>query len=180
MIQYFAEKSDPNPLVQRSIKEKWSIWSLQGGLETLTNKLHESLVEMGVQIVHETPCDSIEFTQDGSVSLHTGKEKLTYDHLVCSLSADSVAPLLNDSHAVLKENLNDIVTVSVGLVNLEYKGNVIKNGGFGILVPSSEPVNLLGIIYDSCVFPQHDSEPGDTSRLTVSSLEIIPYTLWVV
>lgn len=163
-----AVTPDTNPLVQRSIKEKWSIWSLQGGLQTLADKIYESLLDMGVQVLLETPCHEIKFLQDGSVSLRTGKQKLFYDHLFSSLSACRMSPLLHNSHAKLKNKLNTIRSVSVGLVNLDYQGNVIRDGGFGVLVPSSEPVKVLGIIYDSCVFPQHDSK-ADSSRLTVSS-----------
>jgi oxygen-dependent protoporphyrinogen oxidase len=158
---------DPHPLVQKSIKDKWSIWSLQGGLQTFANKLHESLIQMGVTVLSETPCTSIEFKEDGSVLLSTGKENFVSDHLISTLSADRLLSILPDSHLTLKNVLNEIKSVSVGLVNLEYKDNVIQNEGFGVLLPSSEPVNILGIIYDSCLFPQHDRSEGSHSRLTV-------------
>lgn len=157
---------DPNPLVQRSIKEKWSIWSLEGGLQTLADTLHSSLHDMGVKVLLETPCHEIQCLPDGTVAIQSENQTFIYDHLISTLSACRVSPLLKDSHPELRQDLDGITSVTVGLVNLEYQGNVIKDDGFGVLVPSSEPVKVLGIIYDSCVFPQHDGK-ADTSRLTV-------------
>ena len=42
----------------------------------------------------------------------------------------------------------------MAVVNLVYDSDLIKNPGFGYLVPSSENSKVLGVIYDSCVFPQ--------------------------
>lgn len=39
--------------------------------------------------------------------------------------------------------------------------------GFGHLVPSWEDPGLLGIVYDSVPFPQHNRQTGQTTRLTV-------------
>ncbi|XP_031552690.1 protoporphyrinogen oxidase-like [Actinia tenebrosa] len=158
---------DNHPLVQKSIQEKWSIWSLQGGLQTFADKLHESLVHMGVNVLSETPCRAIEFKNNGSVCLSTDTKDIVSDHLVSTLSTGVLSSVLTDSLQPLKNILNEIKSVSVGLVNLEYKSNLIQDEGFGILLPSSEPVNILGIIYDSCVFPQHDRNDGNHTRLTI-------------
>lgn len=39
--------------------------------------------------------------------------------------------------------------------------------GFGHLLPSSEDRGLLGVVYDSVAFPQHNRPYGQTTRLTV-------------
>lgn len=39
--------------------------------------------------------------------------------------------------------------------------------GFGHLLPSSEDQALLGVVYDSVAFPQHNRPTGETTRLTV-------------
>lgn len=41
--------------------------------------------------------------------------------------------------------------------------------GFGYLVPASERVPELGVIFDSCAFPTQDEHPGVEQRLTVST-----------
>ena len=40
--------------------------------------------------------------------------------------------------------------------------------GFGHLLPSSESGHILGIVYDSCTFPDHNRDDGPSTRLTVS------------
>lgn len=39
--------------------------------------------------------------------------------------------------------------------------------GFGHLLPSSEDKGLLGVVYDSVFFPEHNRPDGQTTRLTV-------------
>ena len=39
----------------------------------------------------------------------------------------------------------------------------LKENGFGFLVPSCEDKSLLGVTYDSCVFPEHDSPQGKSA-----------------
>jgi len=62
-------------------------------------------------------------------------------------------------YIVLGQMLGHIRFVDVAVVNLEYEGAPHENLphlGFGHLVPSTEPSKVLGIVYDSCAFPEHD------------------------
>merc|ERR1712008_424176 len=54
--------------------------------------------------------------------------------------------------------------VDVAVINFMFQGkHLIKEPAFGFLVPSSEKnVPILGVIYDTCSFPQ-----GDTTIFTV-------------
>ncbi|NXF00490.1 PPOX oxidase, partial [Menura novaehollandiae] len=70
----------------------------------------------------------------------------------------------------LARELRRIPAASVAVVNLQYEGATLPVTGFGHLVPSSEDPALLGIVYDSVAFPEHDGAgtPGTPSlRLTV-------------
>jgi len=58
--------------------------------------------------------------------------------------------------------LSAIPFVDVGVVNLEFKGNVLDSNGFGFLVPSNQSDPILGCIFDTCTFRQ-----GDRTILTV-------------
>ena len=42
--------------------------------------------------------------------------------------------------------------------------------GFGHLLPSFEDGPMLGVIYDSCTFPQHDRTDKPSTRFTVSHM----------
>lgn len=52
------------------------------------------------------------------------------------------------------------------IVNLGYKKRVLNKQGFGYLVASHEKEDVLGVVFDSCVFPQYNRWPEET-RLTV-------------
>ncbi|NWU29416.1 PPOX oxidase, partial [Dyaphorophyia castanea] len=96
----------------------------------------------------------------------------------------------------LARELRRIPAASVAVVNLQYEGAALPvtvravpaavpdpqecpqppggdpspapPPGFGHLVPSSEDPALLGIVYDSVAFPEHDGTRGTPSlRLTV-------------
>lgn len=64
---------------------------------------------------------------------------------------------------------------SVYVVNVGYRGKDLlppAKRGFGLLVPQDQNMEILGIIFDSCVFPtQHAASGGEGSpsetRLTV-------------
>ena len=49
------------------------------------------------------------------------------------------------------------------VVNVIYDGHVLPANGFGYLVPAQEPSDILGVVFDSCVFPTE----VPTTRLTV-------------
>uniref|UniRef100_A0A673MDE9 Protoporphyrinogen oxidase n=1 Tax=Sinocyclocheilus rhinocerous TaxID=307959 RepID=A0A673MDE9_9TELE len=78
-----------------------------------------------------------------------------------------LASVLPPAAQHLSEQLRSIASVNVAVVNLEYEGFILPFTGFGHLVPSSEDPGLLGVVYDSVPFPQHNRSGGLTTRLTV-------------
>ncbi|NXR91027.1 PPOX oxidase, partial [Hypocryptadius cinnamomeus] len=96
---------------------------------------------------------------------------LTADHVVSALPASALARALPAEAEPLARELRAIPAASVAVVNLQYEGAALPVTGFGHLVPSSEDPALLGIVYDSVAFPEHDgtpATPGTPSlRLTV-------------
>jgi len=44
---------------------------------------------------------------------------------------------------------------SIWVVNLLFKGDILPKKGFGYLVPSQEKEPILGVIFDSCIFPKN-------------------------
>ncbi|NXN40061.1 PPOX oxidase, partial [Rhinoptilus africanus] len=77
----------------------------------------------------------------------------------------ALAEVLPEEAEPLAQELRRIPAVSVAVVNLQYQGVTLPVTGFGHLVPSSEDASLLGIVYDSVAFPQHDG--AGALRLTV-------------
>uniref|UniRef100_H2ZDW7 Amine oxidase domain-containing protein n=1 Tax=Ciona savignyi TaxID=51511 RepID=H2ZDW7_CIOSA len=108
------------------------------------------------------------------------------DHVIAALPSHALSAILRRSNHVSRSNMevsdnHELVTstlgimlrhihwVDVAVVNIEYDGRpseILPHVGFGHLVPSSEASNVLGVVYDSCVFPQHDRLSSPSTRLT--------------
>ncbi|NXV53899.1 PPOX oxidase, partial [Uria aalge] len=79
----------------------------------------------------------------------------------------ALAEVLPEEAEPLARELRRIPAASVAVVNLQYQGVTLPVTGFGHLVPSSEDASLLGIVYDSVAFPEHDGAGAGSVRLTV-------------
>lgn len=162
------DTSVQSPLVERAKNEHWTIWSLQGGMQTLPDKLHEVLKQRGVNFLMNTPCTAVNFKPDGKLTVSWPKDQITVDQVISGLPAQTLANILPKDCVELASELRNIQATTAGVVNLEYEGSVVPMEGFGYLVPSSEPLQVLGIIFDSCAFPENDRRGQKTTRITVS------------
>ncbi|XP_056290452.1 protoporphyrinogen oxidase isoform X2 [Pseudoliparis swirei] len=157
----------PGPLAQRSIEESWAQWSLSRGVESLPEAIAEYLQRSGrVELHREADVQHISPSASGwKISLEDGV--MSADHIISALPAKVLASLLPSSCQPLVQLLQGVSTVTVAVVNLEYEGSVLPVAGFGHLLPSSEDRGVLGVVYDSVPFPQHNRPGGPTTRLTV-------------
>lgn len=136
-------------LEMRAKRDRWSIFSLNNGLETLTTALHDNILKNNVDVVLNEHCEELNLSSSG-VKLSCGKN-YEVNHLVSTIPARSLGKLLENQHPQLAQLLNKIPTVSMAVVNLYYKENLLKDLAFGFLVPPKEKLPILGVIYDSCV-----------------------------
>ncbi|XP_076594182.1 protoporphyrinogen oxidase isoform X1 [Chaetodon auriga] len=157
----------PGPLAQRSVKESWSQWSLKRGVESLPESITDYLQQSGrVQLHREAAVRQISPSASGW-KIHLEDGVISADHVISALPAKALSSALPSSCQPLIQQLQDIDTVTVAVVNLEYEGSILPVTGFGHLLPSSEDRGLLGVVYDSVPFPQHNRPNGQTTRLTV-------------
>lgn len=161
------ERGAESGLSRRARAERWSQWSLRGGMQTLPEALAQFLRERGVELRCHQPLRSLRRRHDGRWELTLADGSVTADHVVSALPAAALAEALPAEAAALAQELRRIPTVSVAVVNLQYEGVALPVTGFGHLVPSSEDGSLLGIVYDSVAFPQHDGVAAASLRLTV-------------
>lgn len=148
----FKKKKQPaskSPFVQQMLKT--SLFSFKNGMETLTQRLAERLN------VAFLLGESVDALHEGGVILASGR-RLEADHIFSTLPAQSLQKLLPFS-----ETLAQIDFVSTAVVTLGYRQPVLKREGFGYLIPSTEQEKVLGVVFDSSVFPQQ----GSGTRLTV-------------
>ncbi|XP_072548644.1 protoporphyrinogen oxidase [Salminus brasiliensis] len=166
-----SEKRPPvvhSALVHRAQKERWAQWSLRRGIQALPEALEEVLRgRERVEVHNNAPVRRLDNTPAGwEIKLEDGGS-LKADHVISALPASALASVLPPAAKPLSEQLQAIPTATVGMVNLEFSGSVLPVTGFGHLVPSSEDRGLLGVVYDSVPFPQHNRTGEPSTRLTV-------------
>ena len=100
-------------------------------------------------------------------NVQTGDTEISLDdvdHVISALPSHDLTRVLQaSSHDAdlhkLSKWLSEIHFVDVAVVHVEFDGPPEKNLpslGFGHLVPKTETSNLLGVIYDSCLFPEQN------------------------
>ena len=144
------------------------MWTLRNGLQELVDAWIEHLCKLGLASKTDTHCKQLELTNDNKIQCHTKNEVIEADHVISSLSSSDIASLLPANLVKLKNYLKEIPSVTVAVVNLEFKVKVLPQDGFGFLVPSCESMKILGVVFDSCVF---DDGRG-TTKLTVRKISV--------
>ncbi|PVD18355.1 hypothetical protein C0Q70_20904 [Pomacea canaliculata] len=153
---------------KRAKEERWASWSLRHGMQQITHAMTAAVSANPVCDVRiSSPCQSLSLGSDGKIKVKTEAEDISADHVVSSIYANDLASLLPEKYVELRSALQSIPAVSVYVVNLEYPGEHIPVQGFGHLLPSSENPYVLGIVYDSCTFPEHNRKDKPSTRLTV-------------
>nr|CAG4643225.1 EOG090X06SP [Ilyocryptus agilis] len=143
-------------LAKQSQREKWPLWTLQGGLQSLPEALAEKAAKNGVELFVESPVNELEFQKDGSVIVKCREGELHASKVISALPSFQLAKLVAKSHPELSSLLEPINFVTVGLVNLEWPDQRLTESAFGFLVPSTQKSSLLGAVYNTCSFPQGD------------------------
>ncbi|XP_072420822.1 protoporphyrinogen oxidase isoform X1 [Chiloscyllium punctatum] len=161
------DASFTSPLVRRAQTEGWAQWSLKRGMQSLPEAMEQELQRRGVEIHRYTPVNRIQQTPDGAWEVHLDGGTMKADHIFSSVPAKVLSRILPPSWVAVCDSLQQIDSVSVTVVNLEYDGSVLPVTGFGHLVPSQESREILGVVYDSCSFPEQDRVGAPTTRLTV-------------
>ncbi|CAG2122988.1 unnamed protein product, partial [Medioppia subpectinata] len=132
-----------------------------------------TLEDNPIEIYNNSTVKQIAFNQSAKsalISISTPDDsnvEIEAEYIFSSLPANSLAKVLPNEYSDLSDVLNEIKTVNMAVVNLEFDGKLMAaDSGFGFLVPSCEDSKILGIIYDSCVTPEFNAGQ-DITRLTV-------------
>ncbi|RWS10055.1 protoporphyrinogen oxidase-like protein [Dinothrombium tinctorium] len=160
-------------LLREAKAQKWSMWSLRNGIQTLPEKLADylhNLEDHRVEIYKDSKVTQIDFDGDiANITIKTPDEtvELQSSHVFSAIPANSLSKCLNsDRFSKFRDRLNSIEHINVAVVNLEFLGkNRLKDRGFGFLTPSSSKSPLLGVTFDSSSFPQQDAGK-DITRVT--------------
>ncbi|XP_063802876.1 protoporphyrinogen oxidase isoform X2 [Pseudophryne corroboree] len=156
-----------SPLIQRSKKERWSQWSLRGGMQTLSEALEDYIRQKGVEVHKDTPVEGLEIGGDRRWQVRLPHGSIAADHVFSAVPAAGLSRLLAPVAQPMATILHELSAASVAVVNLEYEGDILPISGFGHLIPSFEDRAVLGIVYDSLAFPEHNRRGTASTRLTV-------------
>lgn len=138
---------------QKAASQRWAIYSLAGGLETLPRTLVQKLSENDlISLNLNSSCDRIKFVPGGPAQITVNGVNHSTKHIVSSIPSYKFAKLVEHQHPKLANELNMIKCVDVAVINLHYRSDLLEQKGFGLLVPPMENLPILGIIFDSCCF----------------------------
>ncbi|KAL4229963.1 hypothetical protein ACF0H5_010354 [Mactra antiquata] len=154
-------------LFERKQAEKWASFSFRNGLQQLPYTLSEVLKQNpNVEISKHSSCSDLEFNDDGA-KLTVNGESVQADHVVSSIYSADLASILADKHEDLRSFLKNIPAVDTVVACFEFDEEIKMRPGFGHLTPSFVNSCVLGVIYDSCTFPEHDRPDKKSTRFTV-------------
>lgn len=175
-------------LLDKFDREKVMSYNIKTGLQTLPEHLSNSLLntneDNSLSIFNQTQVVSINFNENDddqapcSVRVKTVDGDLVEiyaDHIVSTLPSIDLAKILPESITVelskALENVTNIKHSPVGCVCLEYR-NLKRTGknanvldSFGFLTQSKAGSRVLGIAFDSAMFPEID-RPLNSTRMT--------------
>lgn len=134
----------------RKKKKDGRLFSFQKGVGSFIRHLEEKLE---YPILYGCEALSIEKKEGGYV-VHTQQQSFAADNIVIALPAYEAAKLLRSLDLEVATNLDKIPYRSLTIVHVVIEGHVLKYPGFGYLVPSTEKEPLMGVVFDSAVFPQ--------------------------
>lgn len=139
------------------------IFSFKNGMETLTTALYHSL-KSAIRL--NCPVQTIEKRNDFLTVKTLGGEIHEADQVFLAIPALAAARLVEKESPSLSHEMSQTPYASVAIANLGWEQHVLPHEGFGYLVPFSEQQKILGVVFDSSVFPEQNSGNKQT-RLTV-------------
>jgi len=185
--ELFPNDLNDSRLLNRFQRTKVLSYNLSTGLQTLPEHLTNSLLNTNqdglISIFNQTKAVSLQFNQPNDPELAPcdievetvdgDRMNLPADYVISSIPSKDFAKILPPSMPdYQREALKDIVNVPhapVGCVSVEYRGikgklpNIVNS--FGFLTNSKSSSRVLGISFDTTMFPQID-EPNKSTRFT--------------
>ncbi|XP_023947576.2 protoporphyrinogen oxidase [Bicyclus anynana] len=152
------EEIEMSELAKQAVEEKWSVYTIKGGLDTIPAVMRQYLKENNVDLQLNCKVEEIQFIDSSLVNLKKGNgEILPANHVYSSIPAHVLANLVSKQHPQLSKLLNDIPFVTVGIVNLYFDTQKpLITPAFGFLVPPMENSPILGVVFDSCCIPDQN------------------------
>lgn len=136
-----------------------SLCSFKEGMESLPRALAKAL---GQHIHLSTPVMRIQQTSS-FLRLHLSEERfIDADLILAAVPAPTLATLYPTM-------ASEFSCTSLTTINCGWQGDLLTRRGYGFLIPSKEKESILGMTWDSDIFPQHNQ--GLQTRVCVMMKE---------
>ena len=139
-----------------------AIFSFRGGIEQLTQSIAS---QIPATICYNTEAREIRVDKD-KIVVKTEKEEFSADALFCALPVKETGHLFEHLLPEMSREFSKIHSEGIAVVNVGYDANVLPVEGFGYLTPTYENEDILGVVFDSSVFSEHNRKNQET-RLTI-------------
>jgi oxygen-dependent protoporphyrinogen oxidase len=143
-----------------------AIFSFKRGVEQLPKAISEQLP--GSIHTHQE-VQNIHFEGD-EIVIHTDSAPFRADYLFCALPVKETAALFEPHIPEISREFARVPSEGIAVVNFGYDANVLPVQGFGYLTPTYEHEDILGCVFDSSVFTEHNRRKEET-RLTIKMEE---------
>ncbi len=128
-------------------KSKTSMVSFEDGAQTLVDALAVRLpIRYNQEVVQ------LKYSEQG-VEVITAADSFVASHLYTSLSPPVMAALFEPLDAEIAALFGQIKMRGITVVNVGYLDQPLPVKGFGYLVPTQEKEEILGVVFDSDIFP---------------------------
>lgn len=149
-----AARANPEPVTQPA---KGKLFSFKHGLQTLTDALAAATIASGRGVIHlASPVTRIRQRPEGGWSVETAQGKTIHTkQLILSTPAHISARLLGEVDGALAESLAAIEYPPIASVVMGFDRSEVGHplDGFGLLLPSKEKKQTLGVLFSSTLFP---------------------------
>jgi|SRR5579862_2355035 len=108
--------------------------------------------------------------KDNKVEVMTQDRIFYADVLFCALPIKETSQLFEPLVPDISREFLKVPSEGIAVLNFGYDSEVLPVQGFGYLTPTHAQEEILGVVFDSSVFPQHNKRPQET-RLTIKMEE---------
>lgn len=144
-----------------------AIFSFREGVEQLISAL---LTKVPATVHYQHEAQEVFETEKGIV-VKTNQGEFTADYVFGSLPAIQTGNLFIKDIPTFSRELISLKSQGLIVLNFGYKEAVLPIEGFGYLTPNYVGEDVLGVIFDSSIFKQHNRYPEET-RLTINMRDL--------
>jgi len=143
-----------------------AIFSFRQGMDQLSQSL---LNQTPAQVEYNQEVQALTFSGD-QVVVRTQEREYIADALFCALPVKETGCLLAPHVPEIAGELSKVPSAGIAVINFGYDASVLPVQGFGYLTPTYAQEEILGVVFDSSVFSEHNRRREET-RLTIKMEE---------